>query len=62
MPMQGSKLQYSALVLAARRPGILDPLAKAVGVTHKCLAPINGRPMLERVIEAVLQSDRCKHV
>lgn len=62
MPMQGSKLQYSALVLAARRPGILDPLAKAAGVTHKCLAPINGRPMLERVIEAVLQSDRCKHV
>lgn len=60
--MQGSKPQYSGLVLAARRPGILDPLARKAGVTHKCLAPINGRPMLERVIEAVLQSGRCRHV
>lgn len=60
--MQGSKIQYSGLVLAARRPGILDPLAKAAGVTHKCMVPIHGRPMLERVIEAVLQSGRCKHV
>ncbi len=60
--MQGLTTQYSGLVLAARRPGILDPLAKAAGVTHKCMVPIHGRPMLERVIEAVLQSGRCKHV
>ena len=57
-----SKKPYSGLVLAARRPGILDLLAKNAGVTHKCLVPINGRPMLERVIEAVLQSGRCRHV
>lgn len=60
--MQGLNPQYSGLVLAARRPGILDPLAQAAGVTHKCMVPIHGRPMLERVIEAVLQSGRCKHV
>lgn len=60
--MQGSNPQYSGLVLAARRPGILDPLAKSAGVTHKSMVPIHGRPMLERVIEAVLQSGRCKHV
>ncbi len=60
--MQVSSTKYSGLVLAAKRPGIHDPLAQAAGVTHKCMAPINGRPMLERVIEAVLLSGRCKHV
>lgn len=59
--MQSNK-PYSGLVLAARRPGAIDPLAKKAGVTHKCLAPINGRPMLERVIESVLLSGRCGHV
>lgn len=60
--MQASHPRYSGLVLAARRPGILDPLAKAAGVTHKTLVPIHGRAMLERVIEAILLSGRCGHV
>jgi hypothetical protein len=50
---------YTALVLAASR-GNLDPLAQAGGVSHKCFIDIAGRPMLARVVEAVLQSPRVK--
>src|ERR1700741_5262119 len=52
---------YTALVLAASR-GNLDPLAQAGGVSHKCFIDIAGRPMLERVVEAVMASPRVKHV
>src|SRR5438046_2735603 len=44
-----------ALILAAGRgPG--DPMAKAYGVTHKCLVPIGGVPMLRRVVATLAQS------
>jgi hypothetical protein len=52
---------YTALVLAASR-GNLDPLAQAGGVSHKCFIDIAGRPMLHRVVEAVMASPRVKHV
>jgi 2-C-methyl-D-erythritol 4-phosphate cytidylyltransferase len=47
--------RYTALVLAASR-GNLDPLAQAGGVSHKCFIDIAGRPMLARVVEAVIDS------
>ena len=50
---------YTALVLAASR-GHLDPLAQAGGVSHKCFIDIAGRPMLSRVVEAVMASPRVK--
>ena len=53
--------RYTALVLAASR-GNLDPLAQAGGVSHKCFIDIAGRPMLERVVEAVLQAGRFRRV
>ena len=49
--------RYTALVLAASR-GNLDPLAQAGGVSHKCFIDIAGRPMLSRVVEAVMASPR----
>ena len=49
--------KYTALVLAASR-GHLDPLAQAGGVSHKCFIDIAGRPMLRRVVEAVMESGR----
>ena len=52
-----SGARYTALVLAASR-GSLDPLAQAGGVSHKCFIDIAGRPMLERVVEAVMASPR----
>ena len=40
------------MILAAQRDGRLDPLAAEAGVTHKCLVPIGGRPLLAHVLEA----------
>lgn len=41
------------IVLAAQRPGVVDPLAAACGLTHKCLVPIGGRPLIEHVLRTV---------
>ncbi|MGI9463187.1 MAG: nucleotidyltransferase family protein [Aestuariivirgaceae bacterium] len=40
---------WTAVVLAAGR-GKDDPLAAHFGVSHKCLLPVGGRPMLQRVV------------
>lgn len=48
----------TALVLAGRRDGTTDPLAMAAGVTHKCLVPVAGQPMIVHVIEALAASPR----
>ncbi|HYJ53043.1 MAG TPA: NTP transferase domain-containing protein [Allosphingosinicella sp.] len=56
-----SDTRYTALVLAASR-GNLDPLAQAGGVSHKCFIDIAGRPMLERVVEAVIEAGRFKRI
>ena len=37
-------------------------MAKAYGVTHKCLIEIDGEPMLERVIKTLLSSPEIKSV
>ncbi|GGB60105.1 NTP transferase domain-containing protein [Blastomonas aquatica] len=41
------------LILAGKRDGKLDPLAEAAGVTHKCKVPIQGKPLLQWVLEGV---------
>ncbi|MEQ1521549.1 MAG: nucleotidyltransferase family protein [Aestuariivirga sp.] len=46
---------WTAIVLAAGR-GLNDPMAKAYGVSHKCALPVNGVPMLRRVINALQKS------
>jgi GTP:adenosylcobinamide-phosphate guanylyltransferase len=43
---------FTALVLAGSR-GPDDPVARARGVAHKCLAPVGGVPMVARVVEAL---------
>lgn len=45
--------QFTAVILAARRAGRLDPLAAEAGVTHKCLVPLVGRPLIQYVLEAL---------
>ncbi|MEM7710960.1 MAG: nucleotidyltransferase family protein, partial [Pseudomonadota bacterium] len=45
-------MTWSALVLAGnRRPDC--PVAGPAGVSHKALVPIGGRPMIERVLDAL---------
>ena len=54
MPSQTSapSPRFTAVVLAADRgPG--DPVSRAAGVSCKVLAPVGGRPMLERVLDAL---------
>lgn len=48
----------TAIVLAGRRDGATDPLAQEAGVSHKCLVPVAGRPMLLHVIEALAGTGR----
>lgn len=54
----GMEGRTTALVLAGKRDGATDPLAQGAGVTHKCLVPVVGQPMLVHVIDALAASDR----
>ncbi|WP_083277101.1 NTP transferase domain-containing protein [Sphingobium phenoxybenzoativorans] len=40
----------TVIVLAAQRPGVVNELARDSGVSHKCLVPICGRPLIAHVI------------
>ena len=44
---------FTVIVLAAQREGRRDPLAAEAGVTHNCLVPIGGRPLLAHVLDAL---------
>lgn len=46
----------TALVLAGKRDGTLDPLASADGVSHKCLIKVAGRTMILYPITALAKS------
>jgi GTP:adenosylcobinamide-phosphate guanylyltransferase len=48
---------FSVVILAAQRDGVLDPLAAGAGVSHKCLVPIGGRPLLAHVLAALAGID-----
>lgn len=50
------------IVLAAQREGRLDPLAAEAGVSHKCLVPIGGRPLLAHVLGALSRVGRVAEV
>lgn len=52
----------SALVLAGRRGNTLDPLAAAAGVSHKCIVPVAGRPMIAHVLDALAASDAVREI
>ena len=51
---------FTAVMLAADREED-NPVAKAAGVRCKSLAPINGTPMIFRVLEALSSSRRVKN-
>jgi GTP:adenosylcobinamide-phosphate guanylyltransferase len=48
---------WDSLVLAAGRSPD-DPLSKAFSVTHKCLLPLAGKPMLQHVVCGLLATAR----
>lgn len=49
-------MTVTAIILAGRRSGVLDPLAAAADVPLKCLVPVGGKPLIDHVIAALLAS------
>ena len=50
--------KVTALIMAGKRSGVLDPLAERAGVAQKCVVPVGGMPMIERVVANVAASPR----
>jgi D-alanine-D-alanine ligase len=46
----------TALILAGQREGRVDALAAAHNVSHKCLVPVAGQPLIEHVVAALAAS------
>ena len=51
-------MKVTALIMAGKRSGALDPLAADAGVAQKCVVPVGGKPMIEHVVDAVSRCDR----
>lgn len=45
--------KVTALLLAGRRSGALDPLAENSGVAQKCVVPVAGKPLIEHTALAL---------
>lgn len=43
----------TVILLAGQRAGIVNSIAARAGVSHKCLAPIRGRPLIAHVLDTV---------
>jgi GTP:adenosylcobinamide-phosphate guanylyltransferase len=46
--------QVTLIVLAGQRAGSINPLAARAGVSHKCLVPIRGKPLLAHVLDTLV--------
>ncbi len=46
-------MSVSVLILAGQREGVVDPLCAQAGVERKAVIPINGRPMIDYVLDAL---------
>ncbi len=50
------------IILAAQRAGVGNPLAERAGVSHKCLAPICGRPLIEWVLDTITSRNNLSEI
>lgn len=55
-------MKVTALIMAGKRSGIHDPLAQRAGVSQKCVVPVRGVPMVERVLREVAACDRVERI
>ena len=46
-------MHVSVLILAGQREGVIDPLCAASGVERKAIIPINDKPMIDYVLDAL---------
>lgn len=43
----------TVILLAGQRAGVVNPLAARAGVSHKCLVPIRGKPLIAHVLDTL---------
>lgn len=48
--------KFHVVIMAAQRTGIVNPLAEAAGVSHKCLIEMSGKSLIEHVTTAITAS------
>lgn len=48
-----AELPITVIILAGQRAGAINPLAARAGVSHKCLVPIAGKPLIAHVLDTV---------
>lgn len=53
---------YHAVVLAAQRPGIINALANSYSVTHKCMINMAGRPLIDHVLQGLIDSPEIGYI
>ncbi|QTH20740.1 NTP transferase domain-containing protein [Rhizorhabdus wittichii] len=53
---------FTAIVLSAQRAGRVDPLAAAHGLSHKCLVPVGGAPLIAHVAGALSRTPGCRRI
>ncbi len=53
---------FTVIVLAGQRAGIVNPIAERAGVSHKCLAPICGKPLILHVFEMLSETPGVQQV
>lgn len=54
--------RFDVILLAAQRPGIVNPLAKAHDVSHKCLVPIVGKTLIDRTLHILSNHKDCRAI
>lgn len=50
-------MTHTALIMAARRPDEVNPLAVKHNVSHKCLIDMDGQPMIQRVLTSLTEAE-----
>lgn len=50
------------LILAAQRAGTVNALAEAAGVSHKCIMPMQSRPLIEHVLSTLEGMPEAKRI
>lgn len=54
--------KFDVILLAAQRTGVTNPLAKAHGVSHKCLIPIAGKTLIDRTLATLSGHRNCRTI
>lgn len=61
-PDAGAATGFTAIVLSAQRAGQVDPLALAHGLSHKCVVPVGGAPLIAHVTRALAATPGCRRI